>query len=140
SLTAIDETTAGGWSRVVAVVCLAHIRSTDPPARVGLARARRCLRASRTGCGGDEDPRRAGIPAQNETAGARRLRRSTSELGRRSDRRADLRQDRADLGAQEDQRDDRDDRDEGEDQRVLGETLAFLVPAKRGEELMNERH
>src|SRR5437879_2673966 len=63
-----------------------------------------------------------------------RLRRS--EL----DRLADRAEDRADLVAQEDQGDDRDDGDEGEDQRVLGETLAFLVPTKRGEELMNERH
>src|SRR4051812_6980431 len=39
------------------------------------------------------------------------------------DRRADLAQDRADLVAEEDQGNDRDDRDEGEDQRVLGETL-----------------
>src|SRR6476469_173305 len=53
---------------------------------------------------------------------------------------ADRAEDLADLAAQEDQGDDRDDRDEGEDQRVLGETLAFLVPTKRGEELMNERH
>ena len=50
------------------------------------------------------------------------------------DRVADRAQDRADLAAQEDQGDDRDDRDEGEDQRVLGETLAFLVAAKRGED------
>src|SRR5918994_4478655 len=56
------------------------------------------------------------------------------------DRVADSAQDRADLAAQEDQRDDRDDRDEGEDQRVLRETLAFLVTAKRGEERGEERH
>src|SRR5687768_1874100 len=47
----------------------------------------------------------------------------------RSDRLADRVQDVADLAAQEDEGDDRDDRDEGEDQRVLRETLAFLVIA-----------
>jgi hypothetical protein len=46
----------------------------------------------------------------------------------RLDRRADLRQDRADLRPEEDQGDDRNDGDEREDQRVLRETLAFLVP------------
>src|SRR6188474_3613339 len=56
------------------------------------------------------------------------------------DRVADGAQDRADLVAQEDQRDDRDDRDEGEDQRVLRETLAFLVTTDRGEERVEERH
>ena len=40
-----------------------------------------------------------------------------------ADRAQDLR-----LAAQEDQGDDRDDGDEREDQRVLGETLALLVP------------
>ena len=50
------------------------------------------------------------------------------------DRVADRAQDRADLAAQEDEGDDRDDRDQGEDQRVLRETLAFLVAAKRSEE------
>ena len=45
-----------------------------------------------------------------------------------------------DLAAEEDQGDDRDDRDEGEDQRVLRETLAFLVPAKRDEESVEQRH
>src|SRR3954452_24411941 len=56
------------------------------------------------------------------------------------DRRADLRQDRADLLAEEDQGDDRDDRDEGEDQRVLRETLAFLVPTDGCDECVDERH
>ena len=45
----------------------------------------------------------------------------------RLDRVADRAQDRADLAAEEDEGDDRDDRDEGEDQRVLGETLTFVV-------------
>src|SRR5215210_455331 len=58
----------------------------------------------------------------------------------RLDRGADLAQDRADLSTEEDQGDDRDDRDEGEDQRVLGETLAFLVTTKGGEERVDERH
>src|SRR5712691_8174002 len=74
----------------------------------------------------DRRPLRAG--------GLCRLRRS--EL----DRATDLAEDRADLVAQEDQGDDRNDRDEGEDQRVLRETLAFLVPTNRGEELVNECH
>ena len=47
---------------------------------------------------------------------------------------ADRAQDRADLAAEEDQGDDRDDGDEGEDQRVLGEALAFLIAADAGEE------
>ena len=51
-------------------------------------------------------------------------------LGRRpsrspSQRVADVRDDLADLTAQEDQGNDRDDRDEGEDQRVLGEALSL---------------
>ena len=54
-----------------------------------------------------------------------------SAIGARLDRVADRAQDRADLAAQEDEGDDRDDRDEGEDQRVLGETLAFVVVAER---------
>ena len=41
--------------------------------------------------------------------------------------RADRIDDRADLGAQEDERDDRDDSDKREDQGVFGQTLAFLV-------------
>src|SRR5215204_2432655 len=50
--------------------------------------------------------------------------------GRVLDGVADRAQDLADLAAQEDEGDDRDDRDEGEDQGVLGESLAFLVPIK----------
>ena len=49
------------------------------------------------------------------------------------DRVADGREDRRDLAAQEDQGDDRDDRDEREDQRVLRETLAFLVAVRKDE-------
>src|SRR5262245_41889474 len=56
------------------------------------------------------------------------------------DRVTDVAEDRRDLAAQEDEGDDRDDRDEGEDQRVLRETLAFLVPTDRGEELLDECH
>ena len=41
---------------------------------------------------------------------------------------------------QEDQRDDRHDGDEGEDQRVLRETLAVLVTPERREELIDEGH
>src|SRR5712691_879826 len=43
------------------------------------------------------------------------------------DRVTDGAEDLADLAAQEDEGHDRHDRDEGEDQRVLGEALAFLV-------------
>src|SRR5215208_7426881 len=57
-----------------------------------------------------------------------------------SDGLADGAQDARDLAAQEDQGDDRDDRDEGEDQRVLRETLAFLVAPEGREELLDERH
>jgi hypothetical protein len=60
-------------------------------------------------------------------------------LERASDRAADLAEDRADLLAQEDEGDNRDDRDEGKDQRVLGETLAFLIPAKGSDESSEPR-
>jgi len=57
------------------------------------------------------------------------------------DGRADGAQDPADLRAQEDQGDDRHDRDEGEDQRVLRETLAFLViPVKEIDDCGKELH
>jgi hypothetical protein len=57
------------------------------------------------------------------------------------DGRADGAQDLADLRAQEDQGDDRHDRDEGEDQRVLGETLAFLViPVKEVDDCGEKLH
>ena len=52
---------------------------------------------------------------------------SDQESGVRLDGDADVVEDRGDLAAQEKQGDDGDDRDEGEDQRVFGETLAFLV-------------
>src|SRR5215210_3834305 len=68
-----------------------------------------------------------GVPRQAN----RRLPKAPAvESFERLDRGADLAQDRADLSTEEDQGDDRDDRDEGEDQRVLGETLAFLVTTK----------
>src|SRR6185295_5578289 len=57
------------------------------------------------------------------------------------DGRADGAKDPADLRAQEDQGDDRHDRDEGEDQRVLRETLAFLViPVKEIDDCGKELH
>src|SRR5215210_5841692 len=76
-------------------------------------------------------------------AGAKQNRRafrpggSVALVVERLDRAADLAQDGADLSAEEDEGDDRDDRDEGEDQRVLGETLAVLVTTKRGEKRVN---
>ena len=59
------------------------------------------------------------------------LKRLVARLDRATDRAQDL----ADLAAQEDEGDDRNDRDEREDQGVLSEALAFLVPIKGGEEL-----
>src|SRR5215213_9530915 len=93
----------------------------------------------------DSNPDRRCTPARrprrNETAGTfPTVSSSCGTEGSRLDRRADGAEDRLDLAAEEDQGDDRDDRDEGEDQRVLRETLSLLVLAERGEELMNERH
>src|SRR3954453_13278689 len=68
-----------------------------------------------------------------ELVGSRRLR---CQL----DRRADLVKDRRDLAAQEDEGDNRDNRDEGEDQRVLGETLALLVLRDAGDECIEQLH
>src|SRR6478672_1393331 len=79
----------------------------------------------------------------HESKNGHRARRTDGRQFRRLgrlDRVADRAQDRADLVAQEDERDDRDDRDEREDQRVLRETLAFLVTAKRGEKRGKESH
>src|SRR3990172_10558287 len=58
----------------------------------------------------------------------------------RLDGRPDDAEDLADLTAQEEQGDDGDDRDEGEDERVLGEPLAFLVPIERSDECGKIRH
>jgi hypothetical protein len=63
-----------------------------------------------------------------------------SQTGFESDRSADLAQDRADLVAQEDQRQDGDDRDQGEDQRVLRETLALVIPAQAAENSCDQCH
>ena len=52
----------------------------------------------------------------------------------------DVAEDGRDLAAEENEGDDRDDGDEREDQRVLGQTLALLVPTNGGEELLNECH
>src|SRR5437868_474530 len=81
-------------------------------------RARQCQYG---GCTGVACARR---PRIETTAGDRR---PSSDRAGRLDRVADRAEDLADLAAQEDQGDDRDDRDEGEDQRVLRESLAFLV-------------
>src|SRR5689334_21152131 len=56
--------------------------------------------------------------------GRRQCRRPSSGCDLRLDGRTDRRQDLRDLAAQEDEGDDRDDRDQGEDERVLRETLA----------------
>src|SRR4051794_22099240 len=79
-------------------------------------------------------------PGNGEAAGPVSNGLGSRVAGTRLDRAADRAQDLADLAAEEDQGDDRDDRDEGEDQRVLRETLAFVVPTNSGEETMNERH
>src|SRR2546427_10828676 len=63
--------------------------------------------------------------------------------GRRLDGVADVAQDLRDLAAQEDECDDRDDRDEGEDQRVLRETLTLgpaELPAQRGQQAVEDAH
>ena len=67
------------------------------------------------------------LPGKNETAGPDGPAVFDACTEPVLDRVADRAEDRADLAAEEDQGDDRDDRDEGEDQRVFGETLAFLV-------------
>src|SRR5215210_497501 len=82
----------------------------------------------------------SGEDRETRTAGPRRPGGWLLSSFERLDRGADLAQDRADLPTEEDQGDDRDDGDEGEDQRVLGETLAFLVTTKGGEERVDERH
>ena len=46
------------------------------------------------------------------------------------DRVTDVAENLRDLAAQEDEGDDRDDRDQGEDQRVLRETLTLLLAAE----------
>src|SRR3954451_9843288 len=51
----------------------------------------------------------------------------------RSDVRADLREDCADAGAQEDQGGDGDDGDQRQDESVLGETLPFLLAENAGQ-------
>src|SRR3954462_681945 len=54
-------------------------------------------------------------------------------LGRGSDVRADLREDRADARAQEDQGRNGDDGDEGKDECVLGKTLPLLLAEDAGQ-------
>src|SRR5436190_2174929 len=61
-------------------------------------------------------------------------------VGRQLDVLADGAEDLADRRAQEEQGEDRHDRDEGEDQRVLRETLAFLVTPESAEERGDEGH
>ena len=53
---------------------------------------------------------------------------------------ADRMQDARDLAAEEDEGDDCHDRDERKDQRVLRETLTFLVGAEEIDECGKERH
>src|SRR5258706_112567 len=97
----------------------------------------------------------AGKKPQEFPHGARDFARSVNGKGRRRlaaptarfhrlasmlDRRADRAEDAADRAAQEQEGNDRNDRDEGEDQRVLRETLAFLVAPQRPEERGEEGH
>src|SRR5258706_9702523 len=74
------------------------------------------------------DPRRwkrpAGVPTGRSVTGG------TRPYGGRLDRAADRAQDLGHLRPEEDEGDDRDDRDEGEDQGVLSEALAPLIPLK----------
>lgn len=50
---------------------------------------------------------------------------------------ADIAKNGADLSAQEEQRDDRHDCDKGEDECVLGETLAGLVEGQLAEQILD---
>src|SRR4029077_19344120 len=79
-------------------------------------------------------------PQEKRPPGPRGRRRSGNRASDELDGLADGVEDAADLGAHEDQRDDRDDRDECEDQRVLGEALAFVVAAERSEDRRDECH
>src|SRR3954469_4872064 len=81
-----------------------------------------------------------GLSSGRTWNGRRTSRRPNLQGARELDRVADVRQDRRDLAAQEDEGHDRDDGDEREDQRVLRETLALLVLADRGEQRGDERH
>src|SRR4051812_42696306 len=74
-------------------------------------------------------------PERRRTAGAGSASAvlKSAEGSRGLDGRADLVKDRADRAAEENQGDDRDDGDEGEDQRVLRETLAFLVTIEKSD-------
>src|SRR5687768_17298765 len=110
--------------------------STHPRMRAGpsCARAHTASLAYWYRCG----PAHSRLP-NREAAGAT-LAPAASLSRLELDRVADVAEDRRDLAAQEDEGDDRDDCDEREDQRVLRESLAFLVAAKRCEELLNERH
>src|SRR5258705_5580418 len=74
--------------------------------------------------------------AREKAKGRRGSRSPAAEFAGRGrlDRRADLAEDGRDLAAEEDQGDDRDDGDEGEDQRVLRESLAFLFVTSNGDE------
>src|SRR5687768_11642787 len=56
------------------------------------------------------------------------------------DRGADVAQDRTHLATQEDEGNDRDDGDEGEDQRVLRETLAVFVAMEVGDDCLELVH
>src|SRR5258706_5012008 len=97
----------------------------------------------------------AGKKPQEFPHGARDFARSVNGKGRRRlaaptarfhrlasmlDRRADRAEDAADRAAQEQEGNDRNDRDEGEDQRVLRETLAFLVTPEGIDERGEEGH
>src|SRR5512135_2408737 len=62
------------------------------------------------------------------------------EEGRGGEGRSSGGTDDDDRAAQVDQGEDRDDGDEGEDQRVLRETLAFLVTPEGSEERGDEGH
>src|SRR2546425_5811842 len=75
---------------------------------------------------------------QPESAPGHSARRS-SEV-RELDAGTDGAEDVADGAAQEQEGHDRNDRDEGEDQRVLRETLTFLVTPQRAEDRGEEGH
>src|SRR5688572_15953481 len=67
------------------------------------------------------------IEGEQETAGSGKEPEPAVWTSKKLDGLADRVQDAGDLATQEDKGDDRHDGDEGKDQRVLGETLAFLI-------------
>src|SRR5688500_1911716 len=84
-------------------------------------------------------------PGNDKPAGAKARRSCTGAkaafaAGLSLDGLADGAEDARHLRAEEDQRDDRDDRDQGEDQRVLRETLALVLTSNKIDKSGKELH